>query len=112
MAELNFDKLREERGVGEGHTVTLAGVTHTLPPVLSLTALAAVAKSFEHLLDDDGKLREVDMKPREFLATAPGLIDALASELGDWVKDLDQDEFMAVFHLYDLGGVAGEEQAS
>lgn len=111
MPDLDFDRRRAERGVTGGHTVTVGGATHHLPAVLPLSVMANVAQA---VMDaSGGKLKTDKMDAATLLRAAPGLVDAFAAGLGEWVRQLDEGEFMALFELYDLGGDgAGESSGS
>lgn len=109
MAELDFDAKRAERGVTEPHVVRFGGEAHELPPVLPMEAMVAFASVFSDLLEGEGK-GELDMAV--VLPRLPELTDVFAQVMGDWVRKLDMDEFMAIFNLYELGVRVGESPAS
>ena len=109
MAELDFDAKRAERGATESHVVRLGGEAHELPPVLPMEAMVGFATVFSDLLEGEGK-GEIDMA--EVLPRLPELVEVFATVLGDWVRQLDMDEFMEIFALYDLGVRVGEAPAS
>jgi hypothetical protein len=57
MGDLNFDALRAEAGLGEGHTMTLGGREFHLPAIMPLTVASGdFEESLEALFGEDADL--------------------------------------------------------
>ncbi len=106
MGDLDFDQRRTERGLGAGHKVTIGGVTHEIPAVLSMETVAKFGKVIADANGGDLRIEAGDAKA--LLTSTPEIVGVLASSLGAWVHDLDPEEFMALMELYDLGGTTGK----
>jgi hypothetical protein len=110
MGDLNFDQRRADRGLGAGHKVTIGGETHEIPAVLSMETVARFGQVIAAA--NGGELRIEAEDAQALLTSTPELVGVLAEALGEWVHDLDPEEFMALMELYDLGGTTGKPSAS